>query len=152
MSFILGVLSGLVAAFLYSGITILGWPIFKDKYLYQGIKIAGSWDISESRSGESIVVGTIDLKQTGHCVTGTATRTQTRGGKQSTRTFQYNGFIRGHQLTMSFDDASGVGFDTGTYVFIVQNDRKTMEGMATFYGKIENKIVSEPRSLVKVVS
>ena len=104
------------------------------------------------RNGKKTKVGRIDLEQNGRRITETSPRTKTRGGKKSERKFQYLGAISGQQVTLSFEDAQGVGFDTGTYVFIVQSDRKTMVGMATFHGKPENEIVSEPRTLTKVVS
>lgn len=50
-----------------------------------------------------------------------------------------------------FEDKKGIGFDTGTYVFIVQNDGNTMVGVATFHGKTENLIVSENRILKRVI-
>lgn len=152
VEFFLGVLAGVVAAFLYSGITTLGWPTFKNKYLYQGINVSGSWDIFESRQGNQIRVGRIAIEQQGCSITGSSTRTKTRDGRDSERTFKYLGFIRESQLTLTFEDIRGTGFDTGTYVFAVHNDGKTMEGMATFCGRVENKIVSEPRRLVKIVS
>lgn len=65
--------------------------------------------------------------------------------------YSYKGSIHGHQVTLSFEDKKGLGFDAGTYVFIVQNDSNTMVGMATFHGKVENRIVSEPRTLKKVL-
>jgi|GEM_PF-3130804 len=150
--FFMGVLSSIVATALIAAVVKWGWPSFKDRLLYNGVRIAGVWDITEVRDGKSVKAGKIELKQQGRLLTGTSTRTKTRDGKNSERKFQYHGSISGHQVTLIFEDAKGVGFDTGTYVFIVQNDSTTMVGMATFHGKTENKIVSEPRILIKVVS
>lgn len=148
----MGVLASIVATALIAVIVKWIWPSFKDRCLYNGIRVAGSWDITEVRNGSNVKVGRIELKQQGRLITGTSTRTKTRDGKKSERKFQYHGSICGHQVTLIFEDAQGIGFDTGTYVFIVQNDSKTMIGMATFHGKAENKIVAEPRTLVKAVS
>lgn len=111
----------------------------------------GSWEIHEVRDEKGRVAGKIKLKQTGRRVTGESVRLITRNGEASNRQFSYKGSIHGHQLTLSFEDRKGVGFDAGTYVFIVQNDGNTMIGMATFHGKVENRIVSEPRMLKKVL-
>ena len=94
----------------------------------------------------------MELKQIGRSISVSSVRSKTRDGKKSDRKFSYNGAIYGHQVTLTFEDEKGIGFDTGTYVFTVQNDGKTMVGMATFQGKKENKIISEPRTLTKVLS
>ena len=128
------------------------WPSFQDKCLYKGIRVTGAWEISEVRNGKTVKAGKIHLKQKGRVITGSSTRIKRRDGKKSERHFKYHGFTCGKQITLTFEDAKGVGFDTGTYVFMVQNDGTTMLGMATFHGKTENKIVSEPRTLTKVIA
>lgn len=150
--FLLGVISSIVATGFIAIVVKWAWPSFKDKCLYNGVRVDGAWEITEVRNGRNVKVGKIEIKQQGRRVTGTSTRTKTRDGKSSERKFHYHGFINGHQLTLIFEDKKGVGFDTGTYVFAVQNDSKTMVGMTTFHGKVENKIVSESRILNKVVS
>ncbi len=150
--FLLGVLSSIVATAVIAIVVKWIWPNFKDKCLYSGVRVDGSWEISERRNNRTVKVGKIELKQLGRRVTGTSTRTKTRDGKSSERKFHYHGFVNGQQVTLIFEDKKGVGFDTGTYVFTVQNDAKIMIGMATFNGKAENKIVSESRTLTKVVS
>jgi hypothetical protein len=150
--FWVGVLSSLTATAIIYAVFKWAWPTVKDRCLYSGVCVAGSWDVTEERNGGVTKSGTIDLKQTGRIVTGTSIRTRTRGGQESQRKFDYHGTISGHQLTLIFEDSQGKGFDTGTYVFIVQNDGKTMVGNTTFHGKPENKIVSEARTLKKVVS
>ena len=150
--FLMGVLASIVATAVIAIIVKWVWPNFKDRCWYNGIRVAGAWEIIELRNGKNVKVGQIKLTQQGRIVKGTSTRTKTRDGKKSDRKFHYHGFINGHQVTLIFEDAKGVGFDTGTYVFMVQNDAKTMVGMATFHGKTENKIVSEPRALNKVLS
>lgn len=72
--------------------------------------------------------------------------------KKSERKFQYHVTISGNQVTLIFEGAHAGCFDTGTYVFTVLNDSKTMIGMATFHGKKENKIVSDPRTLFNVLA
>lgn len=151
-NFLIGVLSGLTATCVATALIKYAWPAFKDKCLYSGVRVNGSWDITELRNGKQTKVGRLDLNQTGRVLTGGSVRTKTRDGKKSERKFRYNGAIHGHQVTLLFDDLKGVGFDIGTYVFTVQNDCKTMIGMATFHGKKENEIVSESRTLKKVVS
>jgi hypothetical protein len=150
--FLMGILSSVVATALIAIIVKGGWPTFKDRCLYNGVRVTGSWDISEERNDKNRKVGRIELKQQGRVIKGSSTRTKTRHGKKSERKFQYHGSINGHQVTLLFEDEKGVGFDTGTYVFAVQNDGKTMVGMATFHGKAENRIVSEPRILTKVAT
>jgi len=150
--FLMGVLASAVATVLIAIVVKWIWPTFKDRCLYNGVRVVGAWEITEERYGKNVKVGKIELTQHGRIVKGTSTRTKTRDGKKSERKFHYHGFINGHQVTMIFEDAKGVGFDTGTYVFTVQNDSNTMVGMATFHGKTENKIVSEPRTLIKVLS
>jgi hypothetical protein len=145
-----GVLSGLVASGLIA-ITRHLIPILKDRYLYNGIRVGGKWKVSETRNEEQITSGSLTLEQKGNIVTGTSTRTVTRNGEQSQRTFHYKGTVSGHQMTLIFEDANGKGFDTGAYVFTVQNDCNKMIGMTTFHGKPENRIVSEQRILTKVV-
>lgn len=151
-TFVGGVATSLTAAALYAIIVRLAWPAFQDRVLYNGIRIAGTWDIVEHRNGERIKVGQIKLKQSGRRITGDSERSKRRDGQESNRKFQYTGHIDGSQVTLLFEDAGGAGFDTGSYVFIVQNDKLTMVGMATFHGKPENAIVSEPRTLEKVAS
>ena len=150
--FIIGVFSSLSATALIAVIFKWAWPSFKDKCLYNGIRIEGSWGIAELRNGKRTQVGCIKLKQQGRIVTGSSIRSKTREGKKSDRNFRYYGTIHGQQVTLIFEDAKGVGFDTGTYVFAVQNDCKTMIGMATFHGKKENEIISESRTLTKVLA
>jgi hypothetical protein len=151
-NFLIGVISSLTATAIVAVMFKWVWPNFKDKYLYNGVRVDGSWDIMEVRNGKQTKVGRIELKQHGRIVTGSSVRSKTREGKKSDRKFRYHGTIHGHQLTLIFDDLRGVGFDTGTYVFAVHNDCKTMIGMATFHGKRENQIVSEARTLLKVLS
>ena len=151
-TFIAGVMASLVAAVLYNVIAKYGWPALQDRVLYKGIRIAGTWDIIEERNGKQTKVGQIQLAQTGRRISGASVRSKRRDGKKSNRNFQYNGHIDGDQITLLFEDASGVGFDSGSYIFIVQNDGFTMNGMATFHGKTENHIVSEQRTLKKVPS
>ena len=127
-------------------------PTFQNNCLYKGVKAAGEWDIVEVRNGKNITAGRITLQQVGSNIAGSSIRSKTRDGKKSERKFSYKGTIFGNQVTLMFEDHKGVGFDTGTYVFTVQNDHKTMIGMATFHGKSENKIVSESRTLKKVLS
>lgn len=152
IEFLMGVISSIVASGIIAALVKWGWPSFKDKCLYDGVRIAGSWDISELRNGKKVKAGRIELRQQGCVITGTSIRAKTRDGKASERKFQYHGSICGNQVTLIFEDDKGRGFDTGTYVFIVQNDSKSMVGVATFHGKVENRIVSEPRTLTKVVS
>ena len=150
--FFLGVFSSLTATGFIA--ILINWvlPNIKDKFFYEGVRINGCWEISESRGNENVKVGNIELEQIGRCITGSSIRNKTREGKTSVRKFQYIGKIYGDQVTLVFEDLKGVGFDTGTYVFIVQNDGKTMIGQATFHGKKENRIVSEQRILTKVAS
>lgn len=150
--FLMGVLTSIIATALIAVIAQWIWPSFKDRCLYNGIRVAGAWEITEVRNGKNVTVGQVELSQQGRIVQGQSTRTKTRDGKKSERKFHYHGFINGNQVTLIFEDAKGVGFDTGTYVFTVQNDAKKMVGMATFHGKKENRIVSEPRIIIKLVS
>lgn len=152
VDFVIAVLASVAATILVALLAKWFWPNFKDKCLYKGVRVDGLWDITEVRDGETVKVGRTELKQQGCRLTGKGTRTKTRDGKHSERKFHYNGTISGNQVTLIFEDAQGIGFDTGTNVFIVYNDSKTLIGMATFHGKIENKIVSEPRIWLKAVS
>ncbi len=150
--FFFGVLSSIFATMLIWIVSKWVLPTFKDRYLYSGIRVNGSWAISELRNGKSVKSGTIEFTQQGRTIKGVSTRTKTRDGKKSTRKFNYRGFISGRQITLIFEDAKGEGFDTGTYVFTIQNNAKEMIGMTTFHGKAENKIVSEERLLTKIPS
>lgn len=150
-TFLFGFLSSIAAAAFIAVVVKWAWPSFSDKCLYRGVRIEGVWNITEVRNGETVTVGCIELKQVGLRITGHSSRTRTREGKESDRRFSYFGSIHGDQVTLTFEDDRGKGFDTGTYVFIVQNDAKTLVGMATFHGKQENRIVSEPRVLKKAV-
>jgi hypothetical protein len=152
IEFYISILAGIATAIILSVVTKWLWPSFQDICLYKGIRVAGAWEISEVRNGKTVKAGKIHLKQKGRVITGSSTRTKTRDGKKSERHFKYHGFTCGKQITLTFEDTKGVGFDTGTYVFMVQNDGTTMLGMATFHGKTENKIVSEPRTLTKVMA
>ena len=148
-NFFIGVLASLLAAALLAAIRGWLWPKFSYRFISKGIRIVGIWAIIENRNSSEVVVGQIELKQTGYIVTGTSTRRITREGKESYRQFQYRGKILNNQLTLTFEDKKGDGFDSGTYVFVILNDGHTMEGQATFHGKKENKIISEPRRLEK---
>lgn len=150
-NFIAGVGSSIAAAFLIYVFVRHLWPAFRNKALYQGVRVDGSWEIVEQRSENPVRVGKIVLEQTGSDVSGHSERLMTRDGQSSNRQFSYKGSIQGRQLTLLFEDKKGVGFDTGAYVFVVHNDGNTMVGMATFHGKKENKIVSEFRTLRRVV-
>lgn len=150
--FLIGTLSGLAATGVATILIKYAWPNFKDRCLYNGIRVNGSWDIIEVRSEKKTKVGRLELNQTGRVITGSSIRTVTRDGKKSERRFRYSGIIHGHQVTLLFDDSKGVGFDTGAYIFTVQNDCKTMIGMTTFHGKKENEVISESRILKKVIS
>ena len=150
--FFVGVASSISATLLIAAMVKWGWPSFQNTCLYKGIRVDGDWDIIERRNNKNITVGRIKLEQLGRKISGSSTRTKTREGKKSERKFNYQGVISGNQVTLTFEDSSGVGFDTGTYVFTVQNDRKAMEGMATFHGKKENQIISEKRTLNKVLT
>ena len=149
--FSLAILAGIVTTIIIAVVSKWLWPSFQDRCLYKGIRISGTWEISETRNGKNVKSGKINLTQKGRVITGSSTRTKTRDGKKSERKFKYHGFTCGKQITLTFEDAKGLGFDTGTYVFTVQNDGNTMLGMATFHGKTENKIVSETRALTKVL-
>lgn len=149
-NFVIGVISSLSATLIVFLLAKFAWPILRDKLFYTGIRINGSWVIYENRNGEEIQSGKIKLDQKGRKISGESTRSITRDGKQSNREFIYKGSISGNQLTLLFEDKKGLGFDNGTYVFIIQNDGNTMKGMATFHGKMENQIVSESRILKKI--
>lgn len=150
--FFVGVLSSITATIVIAAIVKWGWPYIKNNLFYRGIRVDGDWDIVELRNNKNTKVGRIELNQSGRNISGSSVRSKTRDGKKSERKFEYKGVISGNQITLMFEDSSGVGFDTGTYVFTVLNDKKTMEGMATFHGKKENKIVSEARTLNKVLA
>jgi hypothetical protein len=150
--FLVGVLSSITATIFIAVIVKWIWPAFKNKCLYNGIRVDGEWDIVELRNNINNKVGRIKLNQDGRHISGSSLRSKTREGKKSERKFEYFGVISGNQITLMFEDSIGVGFDTGTYVFTILNDKKIMEGMATFHGKKENKIVSEPRTLSKVLT
>ena len=149
--FVLGFSSSVAATVFIAIVVKWVWPTLKGR-LYSGIKVDGKWEIIEERNGRNVTVGTIELRQSGSVVTGTSIRNKTREGKTSSRKFTYRGTIHDDQVTLLFEDTKGSGFDTGSYVFIVQNDCITMIGNATFHGRTENKIVSETRTLKKVAS
>lgn len=151
-NFVNGFVSSLAATFVGFVLIRWAWPNFKDKCLYSGIRVDGSWDITAEREGKQMKEGRLELKQVGRSITGTSVRSKTREGKKSERRFTYRGVIQGNQVTLLFEDAKGVGFDSGTYVFTVQNDAKTMLGMATFHGRKENRIISESRTLTKTIT
>lgn len=151
MNFIAGVAASMVATLVVYLLTKIGWPLFSDRALYRGVRIDGFWEILELRNEKQQRVGKIEFKQTGRYISGEGTRLKTREGQKSNRQFSYKGSIHGHQVTLLFEDKKGIGFDMGTYVFIVQNDGNTMIGMATFHGKTENRIVSEGRTLRRVL-
>lgn len=152
LNFSLGVLTSLLATGIIYVVQNFIWPNFKDKCLYNGVRVEGIWEVCDIRNGVEITSGSIELKQLGCVINGTSTRIRTREGKDSERKFHYHGLISGHQMTLTFDDAKGKNFDTGSYVFIIQNDSKTMIGMTTFHGKTENRIVAESRILKKKLS
>ena len=149
-SFTLGFLASLAATVAFFTLRKWVWPSLRNRCFYDGIRVDGVWEIQEKRQGKTLTVGKIELRQTGRSIQGNSVRSRTRTGKQSDRKFTYTGWINRDQVTLVFEDQRGRGFDTGTYVFIVQNDGVTMEGMATFHGKRENRIVSEPRTLSKL--
>lgn len=152
LGFLMGALSSIVATFVVFLLRSWIWPSLKDKCFYEGVRVAGEWDVYEVRNGKDVHSGRIKIQQLGCVIKGESTRTKTRDGRNSERKFHYSGLIRGHQITLTFEDAKGKGFDTGSYIFIVQNDSKSMVGMTTFHGKYENKIVAEGRVLKKVIT
>jgi len=151
-NFLVGVISSLSATLVLAVIVKWGWPTFQDQCLYQGVRVDGEWDIIEMRDGKTIKVGSVIFNQTGRKITGKSIRSKTRDGKSSGRKFDYKGLISGNQITLVFEDSKGAGFDTGTYVFTILNNLTMMNGMSTFHGKKENKIISEPRILKKVLT
>lgn len=150
-TFLVGFVSSLAATAVFTVLAKTAWPIFIDR-IYKGIRVAGSWEIIENRERKKTKVGLLELKQAGRRITGKSVRVKRRDGKKSNRKFKCKGYIDGDQVTLLFEDKHGVAFDTGSYVFIVQNDGLTMIGMATFHGKVENQIVAEQRTLQKVAS
>src|SRR5262249_42760278 len=144
--------ASIVAAGLIYGVTNVFWPYFVDKIFYKGIRVDGIWEIYDIRDSSKRRTGIITLRQRGHWVTGTSERRETRQGATSDRRFKYKGRIANEQLTLLFEDQQGRDFDSGTYVFRVQNNCREMLGMATFHGKPENRIVSEERVLTKTPS
>lgn len=147
----IGIFSGLVTSILVWLFAKLLLPYIQDR-LYGGLRIEGNWKIYETRDGVEKEVGSLSLQQNGYRLTGKSHRTRTRQGEKSDRQFVYKGRIAGEQVTLLFEDAQGRDFDTGTYVFRIQNDGVTMLGMSTFHGKQENRIVSEMRTLRKSAS
>lgn len=146
--FFTGFFSSLAATAAVAAFVRHGWPTIQHR-LNDGINVSGVWDIIEQREGADRNVGQLEIKQTGYRITATSTRTKQRNGEESLRKFNYIGTIRNNQLTLIFEDQRGKGFDTGSYVFTVQNNGVTMKGMATFHGKPENQVVSESRILRK---
>lgn len=63
--FLLGVLASILASAIIAIIVKWIWPNLKDKCLYDGVRIAGAWDITELRNGKNIKVGKIELIQQG---------------------------------------------------------------------------------------
>lgn len=151
MNFIAGVASSLIATLLIYLVKRHLWPAFSNSVLYRGIRVDGAWEIFDQKDNAQRLVGKIRLEQTGRLITGESARSLTRDGKSSNRRFLYSGSIHGNQVTLTFEDRKGIGFDVGSYLFIVQNDGNTMIGMATFHGKSENSIVAEKRILTKVL-
>ncbi|MEQ1149700.1 hypothetical protein ABLT74_06060, partial [Acinetobacter johnsonii] len=100
--FLLGVLASILASAIIAIIVKWIWPNLKDKCLYDGVRIAGAWDITELRNGKNIKVGKIELIQQGRIVKGTSTRTKTRDGTKSERKFHYHGFINGNSVHDKF--------------------------------------------------
>ena len=149
---ILGIISGVLATIICQLSIRHLYPALHNWFFYKGIAVGGNWDIFEYRNGEERKVGSIDLKQTGRYLTGSSIRNKTRDGKAAKRGFKYKGHIYGNRIVLSFEDARGIEFDSGANIYIVQNDGNEMDGMATFNGKVENKIVSEPRKLRKTPS
>ena len=150
--FFLGVLSSIVAAIVGWVVVKILWPYFVDKVLYKCIRVDGVWEIYDIRNDKQEKVGTLELKQQGSRLSGTSRRVQTREGQASDRRFTYTGRIAGEQVTLLFEDRRGRDFDTGTYVFRVQNSYVEMIGVATFHGKRENRIVGEQRILKKTAT
>jgi hypothetical protein len=68
--FWMGVLSSLTATAILYVVFKWAWPSFKDKCLYGGVRVEGSWDVTEERNGEVTKSGRIDLKQTGRVIKG----------------------------------------------------------------------------------
>ncbi|MGO1001908.1 hypothetical protein [Lysobacter sp. CA196] len=151
LNFLGDVISSIAATILIYLAVRQWWPAVSNRVLYKGIRVDGSWEIIELRDNKQKLMGKISLKQTGGRISGDGERSKTRDGKPSRRQFAYEGSIHGNQMTLLFEDKKGVGFDTGTYMFIIQNDGNTMTGMATFHGKSENQVVSERRILKKVI-
>ncbi|MDF9827872.1 hypothetical protein M2447_001977 [Ereboglobus sp. PH5-10] len=152
INFIIGFFSSLTATGSVAVFVRFVWPAAQYRFFSKGIRIEGPWAIIETRNGVEVHVGQIDLKQNGYRVSGKSTRRKKRDGTDSNRSFVYQGKIQNNQITLLFEDQKGDGFDSGSYVFSVQNDGHTMIGMATFHGKPENRIVSEPRILKKLPS
>ena len=147
MTFLWGVLSSLTAITL---VWFCKW--LKDPILNRNaVRIDGVWEIYETQKSRKIKSGEIIIKQRGSSITAESHREKTRSGSRNDRKFRYKGHIHKDQMTLVFEDVSGKGFDCGTYVFIVQNNKIEMEGMATFHGKQENEIVSERRYLKKSI-
>ena len=96
--FILGFLSSAAATIFIAVVVKWVWPALKAR-VYSGIKVDGTWEIVEERSGRNVTVGTIELQQSGSVVTGTSTRKKTREGKASDRRFTYRGTIHDDQVS-----------------------------------------------------
>lgn len=58
LEFLMAILAGIVTAVIIAAVTKWLWPSIQDKCLYKGIRIAGTWAISETRNGKvSILSG-----------------------------------------------------------------------------------------------
>ncbi len=152
VNFMLGVMSSLAAAGLVWVSTRLVWPYVTAKVLYKGVRIDGVWEIYDVKDGAQRKTGLLTLRQQGSRLAGTSQRIETRQGTASDRRSTYAGRIAGEQVTLLFQDQRGLDFDSGAYVFRVQNNCVEMVGVATFHGKPENAIVSERRVLKKTAS
>ncbi|CAN5511982.1 hypothetical protein BH10PLA1_BH10PLA1_18570 [soil metagenome] len=150
--YLVAVSTSVVATIVVEWAIRVGWPYLNARFLYRGIIVDGVWDIWAKKDDAEKVVGKLTLRQTGARLSGDSFRTETRGGQPSDRRFRYEGQIVGDRVTLLFEDARGKHFDSGTYVFCVHNNYIEMHGMATFHGKPECKIVSEPRILKKTAT
>jgi hypothetical protein len=145
---VIGVFSGVVSS---AVVFIIAWvtkqvliPKYQD-IVYQGVKIGGKWrselPVEARGAGKINVENFLDLKQSGHNISGTNTKVDTfEGNRTRSEVFDVTGEIKDRFFIGTVKSHKGDRLAATAFVFEVKGDGRVMEGGQAFYDISKNAI------------
>lgn len=158
----IGIISGIVASIIIWGFMLIYrkiiLPAIKE-ILYKGIDIEGEWhgtvtsDNKTMKDGKPVVVKekdkeiTLSLKQNAYQLDGELVIKNINGNNEYFSFYKFSGFIRDNYVVLNYMPKSKKSIGLGTYVFIVQDGGKALDGklIATEINKMELVVIEHIR-------